>query len=206
MKKILAFIGFSLIALLLGCSKSDLPQEGKQFERLPADLSEYQLPVVTEVFSLNCGHCANMESALPQLESMTDQTFEKLHVIFDQSAQINAMIYYSAQIQLGTTPSHEMMKAMFDAVQMGNGSTAQQQKQAINNAFKQQGLSSPEQLSKSQQKALFTEMQKAAQISQKGQINAVPAFIVKGKYMVLLAGHKDFDGIANTINYLIQQP
>ena len=205
MRKIQAFASLIFMALLVGCSKSDHPQEGKQFERLPADMSAYQLPIVTEVFSLNCGHCANMESAIPQLESATNQTVGKLHVIYNQSAQISAMIYYSAQTQLGAMPSHAMMKAMFEAVQM-EGATAQQQKQAINKAFSDQGLSSPDTLTEPQQKALFSAMQQAADISKKGQINAVPTFIVKGKYMVLLAGHKDLDDIANTINYLIQQP
>ena len=205
MRKILAFAGLILVALLAGCSKSEHPQEGKQFERLPTDLSAYQLPVVTEVFSLNCGHCANMESAIPQLEAATNQTFGKIHVIFNQSAQVSAMIYYSAQTQLGTTPSHDLMNAMFNAVQM-EGATAQQQKLAINKAFTDQDLSSPDKLTEDQRRTLFAAMQQAAEISQKGQINAVPTFIVNGKYMVLLAGHKDLDGIANTINYLIQQP
>ena len=146
-----------------------------------------------------------MESAIPQLEAATNQTFGKVHVIFNQSAQVSAVIYYSAQTQLGTTPSHDLMNAMFNAVQM-EGATAQQQKQAINKAFTDQDLSSPDKLTEDQRRTLFAAMQQAAEISQKGQINAVPTFIVNGKYMVLLAGHKDLDGIANTINYLIQQP
>ncbi|GLT19841.1 hypothetical protein GCM10007938_36240 [Vibrio zhanjiangensis] len=206
MKTIPALISAILISLLAACGQSNLPQEGKQFERLPTDLSAYQLPVVTEVFSLNCGHCANMEPAIPQLEAATNQTFGKVHVIFNQSAQVSAMIYYSAQTQLGKTPNSEMMKAMFDAIQMGYDLAPKQQEQAINNAFTAHALASPDKLTESQKKAVLDAMEKAAEISQKGQINAVPTFIVNGKYMVLLAGHKDLDGIANTINYLIQQP
>ena len=45
-------------------------------------------------------------------------------------------------------------------------------------------------------------MQVAEDITEKGQINSVPTFIVNGKYMVLTSGHKDVEDIAKTINYL----
>ncbi len=74
------------------------------------------------------------------------------------------------------------------------------------NAFYFSWLVSPYQLNKEQQVALFDYVKKAEEVSSKGQINSVPAFIVNGKYQVLTAGHQDVAGIAKTINYLLTQP
>jgi predicted DsbA family dithiol-disulfide isomerase len=49
-------------------------------------------------------------------------------------------------------------------------------------------------------------MQLADDITTKGEINSVPTFIVKGKYIVNTSAHQDVEGIANTIKFLITQP
>ncbi|EED25753.1 thiol:disulfide interchange protein DsbA/DsbL, partial [Vibrio sp. 16] len=165
-----------------------------------------RLPQVTEVFSLNCGHCRKMEAVLPQLEELTQQSIGKIHVTFNESAQIAAMIYYTAEMQLGKKPDHEFMNALFAATQMGDGATLADKKQAIDDAFQSRGLISPYELNEQQQEQLFEAMNLAQDITEKGQINSVPTFVVNGKYMVLTAGHQDIEGIANTINYLINQP
>lgn len=205
MKKLFALIPLFLTSLLVGCSDSNTPQEGQQYQRLPVNLATYQLPQVTEVFSLNCGHCYKMESVIPQLEKLTNQSIGKVHVTFNEGAQIGAMIYYSAQMQLGQTPDHEFMQALFAAVQMGNGATNTERKTAIDTAFQSRGLVSPYDLDPSQQEQLFQTIAPAQEITEKGQINGVPTFIVNGKFMVLTSGHQDVDGIANTILYLTQQ-
>lgn len=192
------------VTALIGCSESSLPVEGKQFEQLPANLSTYRLPPVTEVFSLNCGHCRKMEAVIPELEKLTNQKFGKVHVTFNESAQIGAMIYYSAEMQLGKAPDHKMMEELFAAVQMGDGATLQEKKTAIDTVFTSRGLISPYDFDEEQQKQLFAAMQVADDISVKAQINSVPTFIVNGKYQVITTGHKDEQDIAATINYLIQ--
>ncbi|MFB9214156.1 thiol:disulfide interchange protein DsbA/DsbL [Vibrio sinaloensis] len=205
MKKLLALIAISVTSLLVGCSDNNIPQEGKQFQQLPVNLATYRLPQVTEVFSLNCGHCYKMESVMPQLEELTNQSIGKVHVTFNESAQIGAMIYYAAEMQLGKKPDHQFMQELFAAVQMGDGATNSERKAAIDKAFQSRDLISPYDLDKSKQEQLFKAMAIAQDITEKGQINGVPTFIVNGKYMVLTSGHQDVDGIANTINYLTKQ-
>ncbi|NRB68074.1 MAG: thiol:disulfide interchange protein DsbA/DsbL [Vibrio sp.] len=204
MKKILVLMTIAFATLLAGCAESDVPQEGKQFRTLPVNLSTFRLPQVAEVFSLNCGHCKKMELVLPQLEQLTKQNIGKIHVTFNESAQVGAMIYYSAEMQLGKKPETSMMNELFTAAQMGNDATMATSKQAIDDAFHSRGLTSPYELKQDQQKQLFRAMQVAEEITEKGQINSVPTFIVNGKYMVLTSGHKDVEDIAKTINYLIQ--
>ncbi|KHD25547.1 thiol-disulfide isomerase and thioredoxin [Vibrio caribbeanicus] len=206
MKKLFTLLTILIATVLVGCSDSNTPQEGKQYQQLPVNLATFRLPQVTEVFSLNCGHCRKMEAVLPQLEELTQQSIGKIHVTFNESAQIAAMIYYTAEMQLGKKPDHEFMNALFAATQMGDGATLADKKQAIDDAFQSRGLISPYELNEQQQEQLFEAMNLAQDITEKGQINSVPTFVVNGKYMVLTAGHQDIEGIANTINYLINQP
>ncbi len=205
MKKLFSLFAISLAALLVGCSDNNVPQEGQQFQQLPANLATYRLPQVTEVFSLNCGHCRKMEEVIPQLEELTNQSIGKVHVTFNESAQVGAMIYYTAEMQLGGKPDHDMMTELFAAVQLGDGSTLTEKKEAIDKVFHSRDLISPYELDEAQQTQLFKAMHLADEITQKGEINGVPTFIVNGKYMVITSGHQDEQGIANTINYLINQ-
>lgn len=196
----------SSLILLAGCSDDTQPIEGKQYSQLPADLSVYKLQQVTEVFSLNCGHCRQMESMIPELEKLTNQQIGRLHVTFNQSAQIGAMMYYAAVMQLHKDPDHTMMEALFAAVQMGDGSTLSERQAAIEKVFHERNLTSPYELDESQQKLLFSEMKVAENVSKKGEINAVPTFIVNGQYLINTSAHRDINDIANTINFLTQQP
>ena len=67
------FVALIAAVTLAGCSESNEPQAGVQYEALPVALTEYDLSPVTEIFSLNCGHCRTMESAIPEIESLTNQ-------------------------------------------------------------------------------------------------------------------------------------
>lgn len=205
MKKLIALFLLGASAVLAGCSDNAVPVEGKQYSTLPANLSTFRIPQVTEVFSLNCGHCGKMEAEIPKLESMIDQSIGKIHVTFNESAQIGAMIYYSAEMQLGQKPDHQMMLDLFSAVQMGEGSTIAQRKAAIDKAFQSRGLTSPYDLGEEQQAQLFQAINLADDITSKGEISSVPTFIVNGKYQVITSGHQNIDNIADTINYLIKK-
>ncbi len=196
----------TMILLLSGCSENSTPVEGEQYQMLPANLSTYRLAPVTEIFSLTCGHCKEMESVIPQLEELTNERFGKLHVTFNEGARIGAMIYYTAVMQLESIPDTAMMEELFSAVQLGEGSTLSDRQAAIEKAFTDRNLTSPYQLTSEQKKQLFSHLKIADKASQEGQINAVPTFIVKGKYQVITSGHKDIEGIAKTITYLLTQP
>jgi len=208
MKKYLtSFVSFVVMILALtGCSENSTPVEGEQYQQLPANLATYQLAPVTEVFSLTCSHCRKMESIIPELEKLTNEHFGKLHVTFNEGAKIGAMIYYAAVIQLGIIPDSQMMEELFAAVQMGDGATLSDRQAAIEKVFTTRNLTTPYHLEPLQQKRLMGVVQMADSITQEGQINAVPTFVVKGKYQVITSGHKDIEGISKTISYLLNQP
>ncbi|CAE6920945.1 COG0526 Thiol-disulfide isomerase and thioredoxins [Vibrio sp. B1REV9] len=202
--------GCVLIAATIALSACDngnsQPQQGKQYEVLPVSLQEYNVAPLTEAFSFNCGHCRSMEEFVPKIESLTDQKVEKLHVTFNESAQVSAIIFYTAVMQLDGTPDKAFMADLFAAVQMGSDATEEERLAAVNNAFSSRNLKSPYQLEKDQQTKLFDYLDKAEQITTKGQINSVPAFIVNGKYQVITGGHDTVEAMADTINYLLTQP
>ncbi|MGO2341293.1 thiol:disulfide interchange protein DsbA/DsbL [Vibrio litoralis] len=191
---------------IAGCSDSDTPKQGEQYQTLSTPLTQTDVKPVTEVFSLTCGHCRNMEASIPELEKLTGQDIGKVHVTFNDQAQVAALIYYAAVMQLNHTPDEAMMKDLFAAIQLGEGSTISQQKQAIEQVFTSRQMVSPYSFDNLQQKALFRYLDQAMEISKQGGFNSVPTFIVNGKYEVLVGGHKDINEIANTINFLLKQP
>lgn len=201
------FILFALtFTFLSGCSESDTPQLGKQYQQLATPLTQPGINPVTEVFSLFCGPCRNMETSIPELEKLTDQKFGKVHVTFNDQAQVAALIYYAAVMQLNHIPDEAMMKDLFAAVQLGEGSTITQQQKAIEQAFTSRHMISPYSFDGLQQKALFRYLDDAMEISKQGKFNAVPTFIINGKYQVLMSGHLDIQSMATTINFLLKQP
>lgn len=198
---------FALVAsvfLLAGCGENLLPQEGKHFSVLPSDLSKYNLDPVTEVFSLQCGHCRQMEHVIPELEKQTGQSFGKVHVTFNEGAKIGAMIYYTAVMQLDGVPDGKMMDELFAAVQLGDGASLQDRQKAIEQAFISRNLYTPYELNESHQSTLFEHMVVAEGVSVDGRINAVPSFIVDGRYLINTSAHESVEDIARTINYLIK--
>ncbi|KGY11660.1 thiol-disulfide isomerase and thioredoxin [Vibrio tubiashii] len=206
MKKLTSLLLILVSALIVGCSDDSQPTQGKQYQQLPADLSKLNLSPVTEVFSLNCGHCRSMENEIPQIEKLTGQNIGKAHVTFNESAQIGAMIYYAAEMQLGGTPDHAMMEELFAATQMGNGATLTDKKAALDAAFQSRNLTSPYDFNQQQQSQLFEAIKVADEITTQGQIKAVPTFIINGKYQIITSGHKDVADIAKTITFLLSQP
>ncbi|MFA0442970.1 thiol-disulfide isomerase [Vibrio sp. 10N.286.49.C2] len=192
----------SLAAVITACGESDTPVEGKQYSVLPNDLSQLNLPQVTEVFSLGCGHCRNLEPMLPELEELTDSKLGKIHVMFNDSAQIAAMIFYSAVMQSKDQRVPEDMKLELFSLVQNQDLDGQQKQIELDRIFASRTMVSPYALDEAQQKELFEYVELANKVSTEAQINAVPTFIVNGKYEVMLAGHEDIKQIAATINYL----
>lgn len=206
-KHIKNIVLFSISLIFLSaCSDSSTPKEGEKYQKLSTVLTQPNIKPVTEVFSLMCGHCRNLEPSIGELEKLTNQQFGKVHVTFNDQAQVSALIYYAAEMQLNKIPDEKMLSELFAAVQLGEGSTMTQKQQAIEQVFTSHNIISPYNFDELQKKALLRYLNEAIEITNQAKFNAVPTFIVKGKYQVLITGHKDIQDIANTINYLLKQP
>lgn len=198
--KSLILVIFALFAT--ACSDSSSPQLGKQYSELPTDLATLDLAPITEVFSLTCSHCRNMEAALPEIESLTNQQIGKVHVTFNQSAQVSAMLYYAAVIQMDNQPEHELISELFRVVQQQDG-TMEQKKAQIEEVFLNHNLVSPYQFDNTYVNEMEKHLSFADEVSKKADINSVPSFIIKGKYLLISEGHDDIQDLAATINYLL---
>ncbi|MEH6452167.1 MAG: thiol:disulfide interchange protein DsbA/DsbL [Psychromonas sp.] len=196
---------FLSILFLSACSESNTatPTEGEQYSLLPEALPAGSLAPVTEVFSLTCGHCRKMEDFIPMISDSIGTDIGKMHVTFNQSAYTSAMFYYAAEMQLGTEPDHEFMDELFAAIQSDSDATEQQRMAELEKIFTSRGLISPFQFNEQQQQKVTHKVEQAQQLSQLSAINAVPTFVVNGRYQVIVGGHSDPQKIADTISYLL---
>lgn len=188
--------------IISACSESNTPELGKHFSKLPSDLTEYNLSPITEVFSLTCGHCFKMEQNIPEIEKLTNQSVGKLHVTFNKSAQVSAMFYYTAVMQLNSKPNSDFMKTLFTAIQQRDIDDDERQI-LIEKAFNDEGIVSPYKLSKEQSANMLQLVSDADQISREAEINAVPSFIIKGKYILNTDQHESIQELADTINFIL---
>ena len=199
------FIVLAGALLLIACSDSSLPQAGEQYVTLPTQLSDNNLTPVTEVFSLTCGHCRNIENFLPQISKLSGTDIGKLHITFNQAADNAALLYYAAEIQLGGMSDHTFMEELFAVIQTPEDMSSAQQQQAITQAFSARNLSSPLHFNQQQNEQLTAKMAQVRRLSKQSAINAVPTFIVNGRYQVLVSGHDSAKEIAATIRYLLEK-
>lgn len=205
-KKIFTALITLVSALILSaCSESNTPQLDKHFSKLPHDVTSYGLSPITEVFSLTCGHCLNMEEHLPEIEKLTNQTIGKVHVTFNQSAKVSAMFYYTAEMQFGKKPPSEFLQRLFKAMQQRD-ITDQDRQALLEGIYTDAGIISPYQLSKKQSASMLQLVTVAEEISSKADINSVPSFIIKGKYLLNTEEHKDIQQLADTINFILSDP
>ncbi len=187
---------------LTACTDSKTPQEGDKYSVIPTPMPN--LPAVTEIFSLSCGHCRNMESMLPEIKKLTNtKDVNQVHVIFNESAQKAAFIFYAAMVQTDNKPSHKLKEALFAFVQDSPKDMTNEQRQAaLTKIFHDNGLKSPYELTKEQQAEVFKMFQQSEAIVRDAALQSVPAFLINGKYLVNTSAHDSLQDMANTITYL----
>ncbi|PSV27304.1 MULTISPECIES: thiol:disulfide interchange protein DsbA/DsbL [unclassified Photobacterium] len=198
-----SFFVVLLAALTLtACSDSKTPQEGDKYSIIPTPMPN--MPAVTEIFSLSCGHCRNMEGMLPEIQKLTNtKNINQVHVTFNESAQKAAFIFYAAMIQTNNEPSHKLVEALFSFVQDSpKDMTDAQRKVALSKIFHDNGLKSPYELTKQQQAEIFKLLQQSEDTVRNAALQSVPAFLINGKYLVNTSAHDSLQDMANTITYL----
>lgn len=191
---------FTMVALV-GCNDTNNPKEGDKYTQISTPISD--MPMVVEVFSLSCGHCRSMETMLPEIKKMAGVDIDKVHVTFNESAQVAAYIFYTASIQTNGKPSDKLMEQLFAYTQETPETATEAEKKVIlEEIFTSNNLLSPYGLSEEQHKQVYKKMTEAESIVANSQLASVPAFIVNGKYIVQSDAHQSLDDMANTIKYL----
>lgn len=140
---------------------------------------------------------------IPAIEDLTKIETAKIHVTFNENAQRSAYIFYTAAIQSNGNPSEAMMQDLFAYVQDGPSDlTPEQTKEALIALFDKYQQKSPIDLDETQHEDVYQRMVSAETFVNNTQLASVPAFLVKGKYLVNSSAHETLEDLANTIVYL----
>jgi protein-disulfide isomerase len=194
------FTSLFLILFINACSEANIPQEGKQYSKLTTPLNNELLSPITEVFSLTCSHCRNMEKHIPEISKAAGSNIGKFHTTFNKAADNMAHLYYAAEIQLKKAPDSVFIEELFAAIRL---SKSKQREQAIETIFTSRNLINPYKMTNFQNKELVSKINKVRILSKASGVKSVPTFIINGRYEIILEGHKSSEEIGNTMKYLL---
>ncbi|CAH6800671.1 Peptide permease [Vibrio chagasii] len=187
-----------LVSLIISATAFASPSEGKQYTLLEKPYStEYQ---VDKFFSLTCMPCWQMTELLKGKEGSDELKMHRTHVIFNDSTLQAAGIYYTVLAQKPDL-SHELLSELFSLVQTKNPL----QETDIDAFFKEHNLLKQKDMTQDQQQQWAKFMEDAITKTEQASISSIPSFIINGRYMVKLRGHRSMEELLETIQYLSEQ-
>ncbi|CAH7330288.1 Peptide permease [Vibrio chagasii] len=187
-----------LVSLIISATAFASPSEGKQYTLLEKPYStEYQ---VDKFFSLSCMPCWQMTELLKGKEGSDELKMHRTHVIFNDSTLQAAGIYYTVLAQKPDL-SHELLSELFSLVQTKNPL----QETDIDAFFKEHNLLKQKDMTQDQQQQWAKFMENAVTKTEQASISSIPSFIINGRYMVKLRGHRSMEELLETIQYLSEQ-
>ncbi|MDD1827300.1 thioredoxin domain-containing protein [Photobacterium sp. ZSDE20] len=194
MKRFQAML-FLLASIIFSSVTYASPTEGEQYTLLENPYStDHQ---IDKFFSLTCTPCWQMTELLKDKEASGELTLHRTHVIFNESTQQAASLYYAVFVQQPNL-SHEVLNELFLMVQ----TKSPLQPTDINTFFKKHKLVKLEDMTENQQQQWAKLMEEAAAKTEQTAIASIPTFIVNGRYMVNLRGHRSMDELLETLQYL----
>jgi len=187
-----------LASLILSATAFASPSEGKQYTLLEKPYStEYQ---VDKFFSLTCMPCWQMTELLKDKEGSGELELHRTHVIFNDSTLQAAGIYYTVLAQKPDM-SHALLSELFSLVQ----TKKPLQETDIDAFFKEHNLVKQEDMTQAQQQQWAKFVEDAVSKTEQASISSIPSFIINGRYMVKLRGHRSMEELLETIQYLSEQ-
>ncbi|CAH7053028.1 Peptide permease [Vibrio chagasii] len=187
-----------LVSLIISATAFASPSEGKQYTLLEKPYStEYQ---VDKFFSLTCMPCWQMTELLKGKEGSDELKMHRTHVIFNDSTLQAAGIYYTVLAQKPDL-SHELLSELFSLVQTKNPL----QETDIDAFFKEHNLLKQKDMTQDQQQQWAKFMENAVTKTEQASISSIPSFIINGRYMVKLRGHRSMEELLETIQSLSEQ-
>ncbi|MBJ2149020.1 thioredoxin domain-containing protein [Vibrio sp. IB15] len=187
-----------LVSLIISATAFASPSEGKQYTLLEKPYStEYQ---VDKFFSLTCMPCWQMTELLKDKEGSGELKLHRTHVIFNDSTLQAAGIYYTVLAQKPDM-SHALLSELFSLVQ----TKKPLQETDIDAFFKEHNLVKQEDMTQDQQQQWAKFMEDAVTKTEQASISSIPSFIINGRYMVKLRGHRSMEELLETIQYLSEQ-
>lgn len=171
------------------------PTEGEQYSILDNPYSSAHQ--IDKFFSLNCTPCWQMTELLKKEEESGELALHRTHVIFNESTQQAASLYYTVLVQKPNL-SHELLNDLFSLVQTNNPL----QQADIDAFFEKNNLVATQDMTETQKKQWALFMKDAAAKTEQTEISSIPSFVVNGRYMVKLRGHRSMEELVETMHYL----
>lgn len=203
--RFLALLAAALLpATLLAQAPAPAPRLGTDYEVLPSPQPTFG-PAgkieVAEVFSYHCIHCADAQpffsrwsKALP-----ADVRFTYVHAAFGGAIDNLARGFYAAEA-LGVLPrTHE---AMFKAFHVDRRITTGAVDE-IANVYASLGVDRQRILDTMNSFGVTSKVNRARQFALRTGVNATPTVIVAGKYRVMSSRDRGFEGMLQTIDFLV---
>jgi len=185
---------------LLGWTSFSLAdvEAGKHFTVLrPAQATENPAKVeVIQFFSYGCPHCAEMHHMVDQWQAKLpkDVVFKRVPVSFGRPLWANlAKTYYALQT---TGDLKKLDGAVYDAVQKG---VALNNEQAITAWMRTRGVDAQKFAAAFNSFGVNSNVSRANSMTQDYRVDAVPFFVVNGKYVVIGESYEQMLDVTNEL-------
>lgn len=191
-------------------SQTEAFTAGKEYQvitaSIPATLTANPKPgkiQVLEFFSYGCPACNRLEPYLEKwLHNISDVSFERVPVIFENGWQTYAKAYYTAQA-LGI--NNKITPALFDAIHkqgLDLSSSASMQQ-----FFQQQGINQKDFESAFNYSPTITwEVKQGNTLMQAYQVLEIPTFVIAGKYKTNIAMVNGNDAeLMKVVSFLVKK-
>ena len=177
--------------------------EGKYVEISPPQPTAAEGKVeLIEAFSYGCGHCFSFR---PQMDQWLEQSqpyvaFRRLPIIFDERWTPFAQAFYTAE-KLGVI--NKTHPALFDAIHVEKKRFRNEKD--LQQFFEEQGIDAAEFKAVYESFAVQAQVRQGLAMQHRYRVNATPALIVNGKYLITPRTAGGFDGMLAVAQALIER-
>jgi thiol:disulfide interchange protein DsbA len=156
---------------------------------------------VAEVFSYHCIHCADFQPYVNRWKGNlpADVRLTYVHAAFGGAIDNLARGFYAAETLGATERTHD---AFFRAFHVDRKITTGSPDE-VADVYASLGLDRKQVLDTMNSFGVTSKVNRAKQFAQRTGVNATPTIIVAGKYRVSATADRGFDGMLQTIDYLV---
>lgn len=156
---------------------------------------------VAEVFSYHCIHCADFQPYVNRWKAKlpADVRLTYVHAAFGGPIDNLARGFYAAETLGATERTHD---AVFRAFHVERKITTGSLEE-VADVYAGLGLDRKQVLDTMNSFGVTSKVNRAKQFAQRTGVNATPTVIVAGKYRVSATADRGFDGMLQTIDYLV---
>lgn len=188
----------------LALANAPAPRPGTDFEEITPAQQSFGPPgiiEVAEVFSYHCGHCRDFEPQMSawKKKAPSDVSVVYVHAAFGGAIDNLARGFFAAESMSATGRTHTgVFRAFHDKRSIPTGSIDE-----IADAYAAMGLDRKAVVDAMNSVGVSSKVNRAKQFAQRTGVVATPTVIVNGRYRVSATGDRGFEGMLQTIDFLV---